>query len=317
MTLPYTCCNAMRTRPAISGHDDRYGLPGNYSVMRCANCGHAQIANPPEETSLAELYTERYPRSRHSAITYKPFSPPGPLRGWLEGALSAAALWVEPGSRVLEIGCGACEMLGYLRSRGCDVVGTEIDQNVAAIAARQDFDVRIGPYNADQFPESHFDSVLLSQVIEHIPSPDTLLAGLNRNLRSGGHLIVTTPNVSGLMPLVFGRRWLHWHLPYHRHFFSPRSLALLAERTGFTVTMMRTITPASWAQYQWCHLYKMPETGTAHPFWNDTLPRPLLQRLWWRTVTLALHASYIDHLVYRLLDAMHFGDNLVAILRKN
>lgn len=316
MTLSYICCDAQRATPIFSGYDDRYGLPGYFSVVRCAHCGHAQIADGPSDAMLADLYTERYPRAQRASGNYKPFSPPGALRGWLEGTRSAAALWVEPGSRVIEVGCGACEMLGFLRGCGCEVVGTEIDRNVASIAARQGLDIRIGPYQADQFPESYFDAALLNQVVEHVTSPDTLLAGLGRNLRPGGQLVVTTPNVSGLGRRLFRRRWLHWHLPYHRHCFSPRSLSFLAEGAGFTVSMMRTITPASWAQYQWCHLLGIAEPGHRHPFWNDAAPRSLAQRLLWRAATLGLHATYVDHLAYRLLDALGIGDNLVAVFRK-
>jgi SAM-dependent methyltransferase len=299
----------------FSGSDDRYGLPGRFAVARCTNCGHAQIVDGPAEDELGELYGSRYPRA-DCLRSYKPFAPRGPFRSWLEGAKSAAALWVPPGCRVIEVGCGGCQMLGYLRGLGCDVTGVEVDANVLALAAQEGFDVRIGRYRPGDFPVAGIDIGLLNQVLEHLVDPGALLADMRSNLRPNGRVIVTLPNAAGPLRRLFGKRWLHWHLPYHRHFFSRTSLAFLAQQAGYSIVTLRTITPSSWAQYQWCHLFPAAVPGQPHPFWNERLPRTFLQRLYWRAVTLLLHGTYLDHLAYRLLDALGLGDNLVVILEK-
>jgi SAM-dependent methyltransferase len=52
------------------------------------------------------------------------------------------------------------------------------------------------------FPDACFDTVICSEVIEHIPDEPVVLGELNRVLRSGGTLVLGTPD--------YGR--ILWHL---------------------------------------------------------------------------------------------------------
>lgn len=73
---------------------------------------------------------------------------------------------VQPGDRVLDLGCGAGRFLGLLE----EAVGVEIAEEAAARARANvpGADVRVGE---DSLPVGHgeFDLVWCSETLEHIP----------------------------------------------------------------------------------------------------------------------------------------------------
>jgi 2-polyprenyl-3-methyl-5-hydroxy-6-metoxy-1,4-benzoquinol methylase len=312
----HRCCAGMRHVEVGTLRDDRYGYPGQFRAVRCVACGHAQLLDPPSEETQGALYSRFYPRSSFGPADYHAYRPPGRMRGWLEGAQAAAGAWVRPGSRVLEIGCGYGEMIGYLEKIGCEVQATELDENVAALARRRGFNIRIGAFDARNYPKDHFDYILLNQVLEHVLDPGDLLRQLRGVLASAGTVVISTPNGDGLLRRILGSRWIHWHAPYHVQLFTPRSLRSLAAATGFEARMVRALSPSSWLLYQWCHGVGYPEPGRPHPFWSERARKTLAQRVAYRALHLATHASRINHLLARGLDAAGVGDNLLALLVK-
>jgi glycosyltransferase involved in cell wall biosynthesis/SAM-dependent methyltransferase len=104
------------------------------------------------------------------------------------------------------------------------------------------------------FPSQSMDLVVCGEVIEHMSrDPMRLLAEVNRVLKPGGLLVLTTPNITSLWSL---ERLLMGHWPYlypvysragstdrHNIEYSPSELQLLLEAAGFTV---RLATHNSW-----------------------------------------------------------------------
>jgi SAM-dependent methyltransferase len=92
------------------------------------------------------------------------------------------------------------------------------------------------------------DVVLCGEVIEHMSrDPMYLLAEVNRVLKPGGLLIITTPNITSLWSL---ERLLMGHWPYlypvynpsgstdrHNVEYSPRELRTLLQAAGFSVRL--------------------------------------------------------------------------------
>ena len=157
--------------------------------------------------------------------------------------------------------------------------------------------------------------VTLDQVVEHLSDAVSVLQGIHRVLKPGGQLIVSTPNASGWGAHVFGRRWIHWHAPYHQQFFSRRSMTRTADLTGFEIRQSRTVTNTAWLDYQWGHLVTCPSPGQPSPFWaadrRRTLPQRVALRLFRWMDQLGINA-----VLTRLFDALRLGDNVVYVLSR-
>ena len=108
--------------------------------------------------------------------------------------LAVIAAHVEPGSRVLDVGCGDGSLMAALRDDArVDARGLELDAgNVAAAVARGlsvvqgDADVELADY-----PSASFDYAILSQTLQTTRAPHRVLGEL---LRIGERAFVSFPN---------------------------------------------------------------------------------------------------------------------------
>ena len=116
----------------------------------------------------------------------------------LRSDLRAIADLVEPGTRVLDIGCGDGALLEYLRDRK-QVRGRGIELTEAGVLAcvRRGLSVRQGNVQEGlaDYPDQSFDSVILSQTLPFLDDPAMVLGEM---LRVGRTAIVSFSN------------WGHW-----------------------------------------------------------------------------------------------------------
>ncbi|MBV9580242.1 MAG: class I SAM-dependent methyltransferase [Chloroflexi bacterium] len=109
---------------------------------------------------------------------------------------------LEPGARVLEIGCGTGQATRPLAERGFRIVAVELGAALAAVARRNlaafpSVEVVVGAFEAWPLPPEPFDLVLAATAF-HWLDPAMRLAKTAAALRPGGCLaIVTTDHVAG------------------------------------------------------------------------------------------------------------------------
>lgn len=85
------------------------------------------------------------------------------------------------------------------------------------------------------FVSASFETVLATQVIEHVPEPDRLLQEINRVLKPGGHLILTAPQY-----------WRLHEVPHDYYRFTPYGLRHLVEASGLAPVLVKQ-QGAAWA----------------------------------------------------------------------
>ena len=154
---------------------------------------------------------------------------------------------VPSGSRVLDVGCGHGDLIGFLtHAKGADARGIELSQSgVNACVARGlaviqgDADTDLGDY-----PPGSFDVVILSQTIQATRNPRDVLDQL---LRIGRKVIVSFPNfgfwkvrarlfISGRMPQT-GLLNHDWYDTPNIHLCTIADFVALAERLGARIDM--------------------------------------------------------------------------------
>ncbi len=80
------------------------------------------------------------------------------------------------------------------------------------------------------FPDASFDTIVLSDVLEHIRTPEELVREMHRVLRPGGHVVMNVPFYYGLHEQPFD------YYRYTRH-----ALKSMAEDAGFSVVHLEAI----------------------------------------------------------------------------
>jgi predicted SAM-dependent methyltransferase len=75
----------------------------------------------------------------------------------------------------------------------------------------------------------------MSHVIEHLHRPKETLQKINRILKPGGKLIVSTPNFGSLAALIFKSYWFTTDSPRHLFLFTAETLSRMLHEAGFGI----------------------------------------------------------------------------------
>jgi SAM-dependent methyltransferase len=247
-----------------------------FLYVRCEGCGLVFLQDRPPKEEMSRYYPDHYSFYRMGrlepikdavkSVLYKTYYTKDlsylPLRPVLypiyrllksRGALNAIRSYREypylPEGRfkLLDVGCGSGTTfhpfgrkysLLWLHQKGhrlCE--GVEVDGRACAVAKDYGLTVHQGDFFDMEFPQESYDIVRFNHSLEHVYAPDAYLRRAHRVLKTGGQIIISVPNYSGLVHTLFPDAV---ESPRHLYYFSPACLARFLESNGFKVILTRT-----------------------------------------------------------------------------
>lgn len=159
--------------------------------------------------------------------------------------------WIEPGSRVLDLGCGDGTLLSHLNAnKNVNGYGIEIDDDDITQSIRAGINVIHMDLNEglSEFDEDSFDYVVLSLTLQAMRRPDLLLKEM---MRVGSEGIVTFPNFgnwSARLQLAFAGKMPmtktlpnEWYDTPNIHLCTIKDFERLCEKLGFEILERRAV----------------------------------------------------------------------------
>jgi len=244
----------------------RFSFPP-FGVVRCRDCGLWYLRPRAPEGETVTLYqTDDYYsgsdgggygdyRAQEVALRLT-------FRRFLH-RLQAAGI---TGGDLLEVGCAYGFLLDEARPFFKQRAGLDFSGE-ALVGARQLADrVYLGGLPAVD-DGSRYQTIVATQVIEHVYDPRLFVEQASQLLAPGGWLVLATPHMGSAWRRLMGRRWPSFKIPEHVTYFDRRTLGQLLRHAGlgqpteipyphaFPLTLVAAKlgfkVPRRWAEVSW------------------------------------------------------------------
>ncbi|HEX5108578.1 MAG TPA: class I SAM-dependent methyltransferase [Vicinamibacterales bacterium] len=217
----------------VVGTRDRDGRP--LRTVLCRVCGLVWTNPRPPAAAMKAYYESAY------RADYKGHGSP-PLRKIVRGFLgaaerrtllrrllrstSSAGAGAQP--RMLDVGCGAGELVYLMRRDGVEASGIEPGIEFSGFARDVlRVPIQTADVEAAVVEAASQDLVTMFHALEHVPDPRGLLSVIRGWMLRGGRLVVEVPNIASRVQAPS-----HQYHYAHLHHFTGSTLAAIGEAAG-------------------------------------------------------------------------------------
>lgn len=151
---------------------------------------------------------------------------------------------------ILDLGCGNGYLVNHLLTLGYNAYGTDASEKGIAIAQKTNPDrFFVQDLSSDTLPsqlqEVSFDTIISTEVIEHLYNPGAFIEFCKQHLTPGGEIVITTPYHGYLKNLILSifNKWDQHMNPLwlggHIKLWSRKTLSKALTDAGFTITTFK------------------------------------------------------------------------------
>ena len=165
----------------------------------------------------------------------------GQLSSWRLKRAQVFTSLVNAGDRVLDLGVGDGALLHYMLSqKAIEAYGLDVSPKAVEFCRANGLNVDLADINQPivNFLNGPYDYIILSEIIEHLPGPESLLNSLRPHVSKG--IIVSIPNTGfhqHRLRLLLGRFPLQWVVTpgEHLRFWTRDDFHWWARELGFKI----------------------------------------------------------------------------------
>jgi 2-polyprenyl-3-methyl-5-hydroxy-6-metoxy-1,4-benzoquinol methylase len=217
---PACVCGGSRYVEVLTGTYRRLiADPYDFTVARCSSCGLARTFPVPDARQYAGGFSLT---TRDGAYAGSPIDAwSGPIVDFVAARMT--------GTRLLDVGSGAGNLVAAAAARGLSAEGIDVDPVATAEGRRLGRRVLTG--SVDDLT-GRYDAIVVNHVIEHVAEPVRFIARLERLLEIGGRLFLFVPHHRGFVPRLMRARWMGWFPTQHVWHFTPATLVDVVARAS-------------------------------------------------------------------------------------
>ena len=215
---------------------------GEGRIVKCDNCGLVIQDLAWDENQLKEYYEKEY-QSTNSLVTGVAQSPREHYEDrmkTIQSVYKQIQPLLSPKMKVLEVGCGAGELLSLIKPNVARCLGVELNTPFVEFIKN---DLGIEAYAEDINKlklNDRFDLIISISTLDHLPNPYHTLLSMKKMLSPGGKIYLEIPNIdealNRFLPEANRKRYndFFWHRA-HLFYFSKETISSLFRKAGMKV----------------------------------------------------------------------------------
>jgi len=216
------------------GEASRFSF-GDFSIIKCESCSTLYLSPLPTPESIASIYNTAYYQDSSQEHGYSDYGADATFirRTYARRLKKVSETLLKMGrsnlKHVHEIGCALGFGLTIAKEYfwSSEITGSDISHEAVAAAKKAGFtagtcDSRGVSTLFDDLDRA--DLIYMFDVIEHLPDIPIFREWVSRQLVDNGHLLITTPDMGGVLNRVLGRRSPSIKIPQHLIYFETETL---------------------------------------------------------------------------------------------
>ena len=164
---------------------------------------------------------------------------------------------VAKNGKILDIGCGTGTDAGYMASKGFEIIGIDLSEEMLKAAKKKfpHIDFRIADMRKLTFDKEQFDGIFTAFSLFHLPKKDVpnVLKNLYDFLKPNGPIYITIQE--GKSEEIFINEPLKLDEKIFLNIMSSKEIKELIENAGFVIIKQHRIEPIQEGEFQFAKLF--------------------------------------------------------------